>query len=322
MDSDTGAKARLARTAVALCLLFIPCGCAPPVSPLRPGEQTTAEQPQGSSTPASSSAAEPTAAPLPGPAGGGAPPVAEAPVIRWIPIGPAAPTDPPEGTLYELVRKRDCAGLRDTTLNTAFPAVWTAAQATCFALASEQPADWQQAVAALAGVPALPAGRCWEAAVTASVRQVVEFRTAHPGTPLTLATEGVGDDCPRRLTGLTVLDGAHAGASVPSGSSAGGTRVQLDGFLVNVDRILVDGVPVPADGPQFGPFEFTSPPAEGRTSVKVTVEANPPVSGEAVFVYDDSTPPQPTPTTTAPEVPTPGGPTPGGPPSTPPPGQP
>lgn len=301
MRSQTGANARIAQAVAALCLLAIPSGCAasPSAGPPDPVTET-------STTPASASASEPTAAPLPGPPGGDAPPVAEAPVIRWIPLGPASPTDPPEGTLYELVRQRDCAGLRDTTLNTAFPSVWAAAEATCFALASDHPQDWQRAAASLASVADLPPERCWEATVAGSLRQVVEFRAAHPAVPLRLATEGVGDACPRRLTGLTVLDGPYAGTTTPAGPSAGGTRVQLEGFFVRVDSILVDGKPVDFEGPQFGPYVFTSPPSEGAASVPVTVEASPAVSGVATFFYEDSTPAAPAPTPTATEPSTPG----------------
>ena len=149
-----------------------------------PAESTTTAASPSATEPSGSASAngEPTAAPLPGPGDG--PPPAAAPVIRWIPIGPAAPTDPPEGTLYELLRHRDCAGLRDSTLNTAFPAVWAAAEATCLALATDLPQDWQRAQTALAGVPSLPPGRCWEIKVTESLQQAVDLRTAHPGVQL------------------------------------------------------------------------------------------------------------------------------------------
>ncbi|WP_052500560.1 hypothetical protein [Arthrobacter sp. SPG23] len=241
---------------------------------------------------------------MPGPADG--PPVAGGPVIRWVPIGPAAPTDPPEGTLYELLRNRDCAGLRESTLNTAFPAVWKAAEATCQALATDLPADWQQAQAALAGVPGLPPGRCWEIKVTESLHQAVALRTAHPGVQLLVNAAGAGDDCPRQLTGLTVLDGPSAGAAPPSVPFGGGAKVRLEGFFVNVDKVLVDGNPVDVQGTPFGPFEFYAPPAaSGATSATVAVVATPPVSGEAALLYADPTPPVPGPTPTTPPTPPP-----------------
>jgi len=300
MHSQTGASVRTARTAAAVCLLALTGGCAAPPSPppSSPVSTTTAASPSAEEPSASDPAnGDPTAGPLPGPGDG--PPVAGAPVIRWIPIGPAAPTDPPEGTLYELVRKRDCIGLRDSTLNTAFPAVWTAAEATCLALATDLTQDWQRARTALASVTGLPPGRCWEIKVTESLRQAVEIRTAYPGLPLTVDAAGAGDECPRRLTGLTVLDGPNAGAAIPVVPSGGGTPVRLEGFFVNVDNVLVDGLPVAFEGQQFGPFVFFAPAAAGTGSAKVTVEASPPVSGEAEFFYD-STPSGPSPTTTAP----------------------
>ncbi|WP_426995713.1 hypothetical protein [Pseudarthrobacter sp. N5] len=227
------------------------------------------EQGQSPAT-ATQGVAEPTADPLPGPAGGDAPPGADAPVLRWIPIGPASPADPPEGTLYELVRSRDCAGLRESTLNAAIPEVWKAAESACFALAGDRPVDWQAAAAALLQVPKLPPGRCWETAVTESVRQVVAFRAAHPAAAIPLVTEGAGDDCPRRLTGLTALD----------------------------DQDQAVGIPGQATGP-----------AAGRSSVRVTAVASPEVSGGAVFVYQDpasatavSTTASNTPTSAAPQA--------------------
>ncbi|QCO98530.1 hypothetical protein FCN77_13520 [Arthrobacter sp. 24S4-2] len=303
MRSQTGASARMAKAATAACLLALNGGCAAPPSPApsSPESTTTAASTSAAEPPASASAnGDPTAGPLPGPGDG--PPVAGAPVIRWVPIGPSAPTDPPEGTLYELLRKRDCAGLRDSTLNTAFPAVWTAAVATCLALATDLPQDWQRARTSLAGVTGLPPGRCWETKVTESLRQAVDIRTAYPGLQLTVDAAGAGDECPRRLTGLTVLEGPRAGEAIPSVPSGGGTQVQLEGFFVNVDKILVDGLPVAFEGPQFGPFVFFAPPAAAARSAKVTVEASPPVSGEAEFFYDDSTPSAPGPTPTAPSV--------------------
>ena len=108
---------------------------------------------------------------------------------------------------------------------------------------------------------------------------------------------GAGDDCPRQLTRLTVLDGPHAGAAVPTVPAGGGTPVRLEGFFVSVDNVLVNGKPVEFEGPQFGPFVFYAPPADGVGSARVTVEATPPVSGEAVLFFADPTPPGPTPAT-------------------------
>jgi len=311
MHSQTGAAARLAARipgiVAAVCLLVLSSGCfAPPsLSPEPRTSTTTAAPPAAADTSATASSdvnnGLPTAAPLPGPVDG-PPPAAGAPVIRWIPIGPAAPSDPPEGALYELLRNRDCAGLRESTLNTGFPEVWAAAAATCQALATDLPQDWQRAETALAGVTGLPPQRCWEIKVTESLRQAQDVRGAFPGVQLRLDASGAGDDCPRRLTGLTVLDGPHAGASSPTVPSTGGTQVRLEGFFVTVDRILVEGIPVDNGGqqfgPQFGPFIFSAPPAAGASSVRVTVEATPPVSGEAVLFYSDPPPPGPGPTPT------------------------
>jgi hypothetical protein len=70
-----------------------------------------------------------------------------------------------------------------------------------------------------------------------------------------------------------------------------------------VDNVLVNGQPVEFEGPQFGPFVFYAPPAAGFVSASVTVEATPPVSGEAVLLYA-APPPDPTPTTPTTSPPT------------------
>jgi len=325
MHSQTGASARIAGTAAAVCLLALTSGCfGPPPTPQSSSEPQTSTTSASSSatTPsgnASSANGNPTAAPLPGPGDG--PPAPDALVIRWIPIGPASPSDPPEGTLYELLRKRDCTGLRESTLTTSFPAVWSAAEATCEALATDLPGDWQRAGDELGRVPDLPRGRCWEIKVTESLRQAVELRAAHPGSRLYVDSAGAGDDCPRQLRGLTVLDGPHAGAAPPLVPAGGGPPVQLEGFLVNVDRVLVNGSPVDVEGPQFGPFVFYAPPSGGAASATVAVEASPPVSGTAELFYDPvvtgpgpgptisstAPPPEPPPSTPPPTMPPPTG---------------
>ena len=206
MHSQTAAGARTAAAAASLCLLVLASGCfASPDAPVSRESTTAAATTAG---PSPSPPPElPTVRPLPGPVVG--PPVADAPVIRWVPLGPAAPTDPPEGALYELLRSRDCGGLRDSTLNTSFPAVWAAAGATCVALASDSPGDWQRARELLAVIPELPPERCWEIKVSESLRQAIVVRDGYPGVQLRVDPQA-GDDCRRQLTGLTVLDGPHA----------------------------------------------------------------------------------------------------------------
>jgi hypothetical protein len=237
----------------------------------------------------------PTVRPLPGPVVG--PPVADAPVIRWVPLGPAAPTDPPEGTLYELLRSRDCAGLRASTLNTAFPAVWAAAGATCVALASDSLRDWQRARELVAVIPELPPERCWETKIRESLHQAMVVRAAYPDVQLRVDPRS-GDECPRQLTGLTVLDGPHDLEPEPTVPAGGGTPVRLEGFLVNVDSVLVGGTAVEFEGPQFGPFVFYAPPGASGTAARVTVQADPAVSGEAVLNYAGPSTPGPTPSAT------------------------
>lgn len=234
-------------------------------------------------------------------------------MIRWVPLGPAAPTDPAEGMLYELLRSRDCAGLRESTLNTAFPAVWAAAGATCVALASDSLRDWQRARELLAVIPELPPERCWEIKIRESLHQAMLARAEYPDVQLRVDPQS-GDDCPRQLTGLTVLDGPHAHDSEPTVPAGGGTPVRLEGFLVNVDSVLVGGTAVECEGPQFGPFVFYAPPGASGTAARVTVRADPAVSGEAMLYYAGPSTPGAMPSaTTSPTGPPP---SPPGPPTT------
>lgn len=306
MRSQPGARTRAAAVAAALCLLVLATGCfASPDSPPDSGDNTTTASATTAGPSPSPPPDLPTVRPLPGPVVG--PPVADAPVIRWVPLGPAAPTDPPEGTLYELLRSRDCAGLRDSTLNTTFPAVWAAAGATCVALASDSLRDWQRARELLSVVPELPPQRCWEIKVRESLHQAIAVRAEHPGVQLRVDPRA-GDDCRRQLTGLTVLDGQHEQAAVPTVPAGGGTPVRLEGFFVNLDAVLVGGAAVEFEGPQFGPFVFYAPPGAGGTDAKVTVQATPAVSGEALLYYAG-------PSTASPSTPGPT-PSPTGPPAT------
>lgn len=294
MRSQPRPRTRAAAGAAALCLLFLANGCfASPDSPPDSGGSTPAASIATSGPPSPPDL--PTVGPLPGPVVG--PPVADAPVIRWVPLGPAAPTDPPEGTLYELLRSRDCAALRDSTLNTSFPAVWAAAGATCVALVSDNLRDWQRARELVAVIPELPPERCWEIKVRESLHQAIVVRAEYPGVQLRVDPQA-GDDCRRRLTGLTVLDGPHAGTSVPTAPTGGGTPVRLEGFFVNVDSVLVGGNTVEVEGPQFGPFVFYAPPGASGSAAKVTVQAVPAVSGEAMLYYAGLSMPGPTPSTT------------------------
>lgn len=305
MHSQPGLSSLSAGVTAALWLLVLASGCtAPPDTPPDSLDGTTTASATTSASSPSPRPDAPTVGPLPGPVVG--PPVAGAPVIRWVPLGPAAPTDPSEGTLYELLRSRDCAGLRESTLNTSFPAVWAAAGATCVALASDSLHDWQRARELLAAIPGLPPERCWEIKVRESLHQAIALRVEYPGVQLRLDAQA-GDDCRRQLTGLTVLDRPPAPGSVPRVPTAGGTPVRLEGFFVNVDSVLVGGTAVEVEGPQFGPFVFYAPPGADGTAVQVTVQANPAVSGTALLHYADPPTPsptgEPTPSTTGPSAP-------------------
>ena len=215
MRSQPGPRSRAAAAAAALCLLGPASGCF--VSPDRPPDSL------GTTTAAATTAAPspsplpsppdlPTVGPLPGPVVG--PAVPDAPVIRWVPLGPAAPTDPPEGALYELLRSRDCTGLRDSTLNTSFPAVWAAAGATCVALASDSPRDWQRAGELLAVIPELPPERCWEIKVRESLRQAIVVRAGYPGVRLTAIAGDAEQASPRAKRSLAYICFGLCGVAV------------------------------------------------------------------------------------------------------------
>ncbi|WP_136017859.1 hypothetical protein [Arthrobacter silvisoli] len=287
---------------------FALVSCGPPAGAESAGAQQTPEL-TSPSAPASSDPAllEPTVQPVPGPPVPGVPPPAEAPVVRWIPIGPVGPNDPQEGRMYLFAQGRDCEQLRDGVDGTTFKDVWRAAGAVCYALRDGTAAQWQDAATALSAVQAPPEGRCLERAVLAVVRSAVEYHNANPATAVPVEP-GTGEACPRKLTGLTVVDENFVpvpGLSRPSGPRAGGSWVRLDGYYVRVSEVKIDGaasgVETRSDG-DYSPVYFRTPPAGDKASITVTITDTLDAPGEVQFFYDDTAP------TGGPGTPSPSGP--------------
>jgi|GEM_PF-2594404 len=275
---------------------FALVSCGPPAG----AESSAAQQtpaPTSPSIPASSGPAplEPTVQPAPGPPAPDVPPPVEAPVVRWIPIGPVGPNDPQEGRMYLFAQGRDCDQLRDGVDGTTFKDVWRAAGAVCYALRDGTAAQWQQAATALAAVQAPPGGRCLELAVLAVARSAVEYHNANPSTPVPVEP-GSGEACPRKLTGLTVVDENFVpvpGLNRPSGPRAGGSWVRLDGYYVRVSEVKIDGEPsgveTRSDG-DYSPVYFRTPPAGDKASITVSITDTLDAPGEVQFFYDDAAP--------------------------------
>ncbi|WP_426303340.1 hypothetical protein [Arthrobacter sp. R-11] len=275
---------------------FALVSCGPPAGSESTGAQQTPAL-TSPSVPASSDPApmEPTVRPVPGPPAPDVPPPAAAPVVRWIPIGPVGPNDPQEGRMYLFAQGRDCDQLRDGVDGTAFKDVWRAAEAVCYALRDGTGALWQDAATAVAAVQAPPEGRCLELAVLAVARSAVDYHNANPGTAVPLEP-GSGEACPRRLSGLTVVDENFVpvpGLSRPSGPRSGGTWVRLDGYYVRVSEIRIDGqdsgVETRTDGDYF-PVYFKTPPAGDKDSITVSITDTLDAPGEVQFFYDDAAP--------------------------------
>lgn len=197
--------------------------------------------------------------------------------------------------MYLFAQARDCEQLRDGVDGTTFKDVWRATGAVCYALRDNTAALWQEAAAALATIQQPPEGRCLELAVLAVARAAVEHHNANPAAPLTVET-GSGEACPRRLSGLTVVDENFvpvSGLSRPSGPRSGGTWVRLDGYYVRVSEVLIDGAPAGVETRSEGdyfPVYFRTPPANGKETITVSITDTLEAPGEAQFFYDDASP--------------------------------
>ena len=198
--------------------------------------------------------------------------------------------------MYLFAQGRDCDQLRDGVDGTTFKDVWRAAGAVCYALRDGTAAHWQDASSALAAVQPLPEGRCLELAVLAVARSAVEYHNSNPAAPVALEP-GSGEACPRRLSGLTVVDENFVpvpGLDRPSGPRAGGTWVRLDGYYVRVSGVRIDGqesgVEIRSVDGDYGPFYFKTPPAGDKDSIAISIEDTLEAPGEVQFFYDDGAP--------------------------------
>jgi hypothetical protein len=197
--------------------------------------------------------------------------------------------------MYLFAQGRDCDQLRDGVDGTTFKDVWRAAGAVCYALRDGTASRWQEAATALSAVQAPPEGRCLELAVLAVARSAVEYHNANPSAAVPLEP-GVGEACPRRLTGLTVVDENLVpvpGLSRPSGPRPGGSWVRLDGYYVRVSEVKIDGnasgVEIRSDG-DYSAFYFKTPPAGDKSSITVSITDTLDAPGEVQFFYDDAAP--------------------------------
>ncbi len=197
--------------------------------------------------------------------------------------------------MYLFAQGRDCDQLRDGVDGTTFRDVWSAVTSVCYALRNGTPDLWREADSATAAMLPVPSERCLEQTVAAVVRGVVRYHQAHPGESIPLEP-GAGVSCPRKLTGLTVVDEQRnpvPGLARPSGPPAGGTLVRLDGYYVRVEALLIDGqqsgVERLGDG-DYSPAYFRTPPAEGRSSITISIQDTLDAAGAVRFFYEPGQP--------------------------------
>ncbi|MGP0221328.1 MULTISPECIES: hypothetical protein [unclassified Paenarthrobacter] len=280
-------------TALAPVLMVLLTACLPPTS--------APDVPSPDPAPAATTAAPttqppavvPTAVQPPGPAGPGAPPV-EAPVVQWVPLGPVGPSDPTSGQRYLQLQQFQCDELAQSLQGQEGVQVWVAGAAVCKALRTGSQDDWQRAAAAVAATPRVPQTQCLEYTVAAASASLLAQHRSNPGVPLRAVT-APGQACPRILSGLTVVDEnlrPVAGLTRASGPREGGTIVRLDGYYVRVEDILFDGAPAfPEKVAGFGDYEtlyLRMPPAEGRSSVRISITDTVDVAGTVTFYYEDA----------------------------------
>ncbi|MFF2840903.1 hypothetical protein [Paenarthrobacter sp. NPDC057981] len=275
--------------------------------------------PQTTGTPGrnTSTIGAPTAVQPAGPAGPGVP-QENAPVVRWIPVGPVGPNDPTSGQRYLLLQQFQCDALARSVEGAGDDAVWLAGAAVCRAVQSGKAEDWERASNAVSATPRIPENQCLEFRVAAMSAMMV---AQHRSSPTALKVEpGVGEACPRQLRGLTVVDEQFRpvpGTPRASGPSTGGTIVRLDGYYVRIGEVLFDGVPADAefvgDREDYGTVYLRMPPANGRSSIRISVTDTVDIAGAVTFFYDNASPPAGTAGT---GTPTAGEPTPSNQPST------
>lgn len=219
--------------------------------------------------------------------------------------------------MYLYAQGKDCDKLRGGVDGTTFKEVWRAATAVCDALRVNTGQSWQSATTAVAGVPDVPQNRCLELEIVAVMRGVVDYHVNNPAAVVPLQT-GVGESCPRHLSGLTVVDenlNPVPGLQRPSGPRTGGTWVRLDGYYVRVSSLKIDGVESGVEtrsAGDYSPAYFKTPPANGKNSFTVTITDTLDVGGAVQFFYDDAggSPGSATtgpPSTTEPSQPSPSG---------------
>ncbi|WP_374200346.1 IPT/TIG domain-containing protein [Arthrobacter sp. M4] len=267
-------------------------------------------EPTGSSNTRGSTAsieAAPTVAAGPGPAIPDVPPMTEAPVVRWLPIGPASPGDPGGEFWYALIKDKRCETLSANVSGSGSPdPLWTAAVHFCGALVSGNESSWTQGAADLARTARPQSSRCLDAAVYEALVRLSEFHSLHPETTAIPLVAEQGTACPLRFSGL----------GPDQGSICGGEQVRLMGRLLGVAEIVVDGVSVPVRQSGENHFEFVTPahPAE-PVSISVFSRPSPELPalllGTATFTYmaesfpcpEPSVSPSPEPSATRPGTP-------------------
>lgn len=195
--------------------------------------------------------------------------------------------------MYLYAQGKDCDKLRDGVDGTTFKDVWRAAAAVCDALRVNTGQSWQAAATATAAVPEVPANRCLELAIVAVMRRVVDYHASNPASAVPLQP-GVGESCPRHLSGLTVVDenlNPVPGLQRPGGPRTGGTWVRLDGYYVRVSSLKIDGIDSGVEtrsAGDYSPVYFKTPAATANNSFTVTISDTLDVVGAAQFFYDDS----------------------------------
>lgn len=286
-------RSRPAGLALVPLLLLALSACLPPSSEGQSPQQGSGVQTAAASGPAKSTADAPTAAQPAGPAGPAAP-QENAPVVRWIPVGPVGPNDPTSGQRYLLLQQFQCDALARSVEDAQDAAVWVAGAAVCRAVQSGSREDWERASNAVSATPRIPQTQCLEFRVAAMSASLVAQHRSNPDAAFKVEP-GLGEACPRQLLGLTVVDEQLRpvpGTPRAAGPSSGGTIVRLDGYYVRVGEVLFDDVPADVefvgDREDYGTLYLRMPPAQGRKSIRISVTDTVDIAGSATFFYDDA----------------------------------
>lgn len=283
----------------------------------------------GGGTPTPGSGSTPTAGPSPSltmtpvapdtPAQPGPPAPDEPPsgqggeVLAWLPIGPAAPSDPAWEFMYGLASRAQCDALSANAENEPSGSIWHAAATLCVAMTNGDETAWRTGADQLEQAAPVP-DHCLMRALRAALGRLVQYHAAHPEAPIVTRSTPGGTACTIGLTGI--VEGNQPDADPDASTDlCGGREFRLIGRLVDVTHVTVSGARVDVRREAENVYVFTAPAGPAGVATVIAHGPGGAIPGSARLSYVDSgfpCSPPPTNDGGTGSTPPPGTPTPGG----------